>query len=692
MSNPTDVLSGGMRHQQAGRLAEAEQCYRRALQFDSANTAAMQLMSTLAMQTGQLEQAATWIKDAIHIDPSQAGFHLTLAEIYRRSHDAARSMAASQRAVQLDPRLAAARISLAAAYYRGGDLLASAASYREAVKLAPQDLSARIALGRVLRSLGQAADAEACFRRATQIAPTNYVAHAMLALALQDQHKLDAACAAFGRALKIAPRDAGTHCNLGVLLKQMHRLPEAETEFRTAIALDPQMAAAHNNLGSLLLDQSRYAETLESLRVACELQPDSCETLCNLARTLNELGQLDDAVGAVRRAIQLNPKFSYAYGDLGTSLKHLGRLEEAIDAFRTAVRLAPQEPVNRGALVYAVLFHPDCEPAAVFEEHRAWARLLADPLTETAPPHTNDRSTDRRLRVGYVSAHFCDHAVNFFSEPLLAAHDHDAVELFCYSNSSKHDDANQRLRSYADHWREIGHFTDEQAALLVRQDKIDILVDLSGHIAGHRLLLFARKPAPVQVTYLGYQATTGMQAMDYRFTDAWSDPSGTTDAWYTEKLVRLSPAFFCYRPSPDAPPVAPLPALANGYVTFGSFNNFAKVTPAVLATWAELLRQVPRSRLAILAHAVPSLKAYVKEQFAGRGIEADRVSVLNRCRRPEYLQRIAQVDIALDPFPFNGHTTTCDALWQGVPVVTLAGNTYASRFGASTIRTSRLPS
>jgi len=640
-------------------------------------------LSALAMQTGHLEQAITWITDAIQIDPSQAEYHATLAEAYRLKGDEARSIAANRHAIQLEPRLTQAHANLAAAYYRQGDLRASAASYRELVRLEPEDSTARVALGRVLKSFGQVVEAEACFRQAAQMAPGNHVPLALLGLALLDQHKLEAARAALEQARAIAPQDASTRCNLGFVLKELHRLDEAEAEFRTAIALDPHMGAAHNNLGSLLLDQARFAESLVPLRTAIGLQPNSSETLYNLARTLNELGQLDDAVVAAHRAIELNPEFSYAYGTLASSLKNLGRLDDAIAAYRTALRLAPLDSVHRSGLIYTLNFHPGYEPSALFDEHREWGRLLADPLRESALPHRNERSADRRLRVGYVSAHFWNHAVNYFSEPLLAAHDHHAVEVFCYSNGAKPDEANQRLKSYADHWREIAQLSDEQASQLVRDDRIDILVDLSGHIAGHRLLLFARKPAPVQVTYLGYQNTTGIEAMDYRLTDEWSDPTGLTDAYYTEKLVRLSPAFFCYRPSPDARPVGPLPALANGYVTFGSFNNFAKVTPAVLTTWAELMRQVPQSRLVILAHAVPSLRAYVAEGFAAHGVDGDRVSVVNRCQRSEYLQHIAGVDIALDPFPFNGHTTTCDALWQGVPVVTLAGNTYASRFGSS---------
>jgi predicted O-linked N-acetylglucosamine transferase (SPINDLY family) len=282
-----------------------------------------------------------------------------------------------------------------------------------------------------------------------------------------------------------------------------------------------------------------------------------------------------------------------------------------------------------------------------------------------------------------VSSHFCEHAVNFFVEPILASHDHDAFEVYCYSGRQRQDETTRRLQGYADQWREIAAMSDEQAAALVRRDRIDILVDLAGHIAGHRLLVFARKPAPIQVTYIGYQNTTGMAGMDYRLTDEWADPPGTTDGFYTEELVRLPRSFFCYRPSDDAPPVGPLPAAVNGFVTFGSFNNFGKVTADVLAAWAKLLLSVDRSRLVILAAAVPSLGEYLTRTFQSHGVGAERFTLADRRPRDEYLKLVSQVDIALDPFPMNGHTTTCDALWQGVPVVTLAGRTYAQRFGSS---------
>jgi protein O-GlcNAc transferase len=270
-----------------------------------------------------------------------------------------------------------------------------------------------------------------------------------------------------------------------------------------------------------------------------------------------------------------------------------------------------------------------------------------------------------------------------FAEPMLAAHDHERCEVFCYSNCPQNDETTGRFQAAADHWREVSTATDEALAEAIRRDAIDVLVDLDGHIQGNRLLAFARRPAPVQVTYIGYQNTTGMSAMDYRLTDAHADPPDTTDRYYTEKLVRLPRTFFCYRPDPAAPDTRRPPAAECGRVTFGSFNQFTKVTPEVLATWAEVLRVVDGSRLVLVAHATPWLARYVAETFERHGVDASRVELTRRRPHQQYLELIPQVDIALDPFPMNGHTTACDCLWQGVPVVMMAGRTYASRFGST---------
>jgi predicted O-linked N-acetylglucosamine transferase (SPINDLY family) len=295
------------------------------------------------------------------------------------------------------------------------------------------------------------------------------------------------------------------------------------------------------------------------------------------------------------------------------------------------------------------------------------------------------------LSVGYVSAHFRRHAVAVFLEPVLAAHDHSAVRVFCYSDVRCPDEVTARFKAHADVWRDVAGLSDEQLAEQVRADRLDILVDLAGHIAGNRMLLFARKPAPIQVTYLGYQATTGLATMDYRLTDAVADPPGQTEAFHTEKLFRLPRAFFCYRPPMEMPPVSELPARSAGHVTFASMNNFAKVSPRCLALWARLLKAVPGSRLALLIAGGAPNAGRILPAFTQAGVDGSRIEFVGRLGLQQYLEMYRRIDILLDPMPFSGHTTTCDALWMGVPVVTLAGPAYVSRMTASVLAHLPLP-
>jgi predicted O-linked N-acetylglucosamine transferase (SPINDLY family) len=284
-----------------------------------------------------------------------------------------------------------------------------------------------------------------------------------------------------------------------------------------------------------------------------------------------------------------------------------------------------------------------------------------------------------------VSAFFRSHAVNFFTEPILTSHDHDRFEIICYSDVVQPDGATERIKSAVDRWCDTCGLSDEQLADQVRGEGVDILVDLTGHIGNNRLPAFARKPAPVQVTYIGYQNTTGMTAMDYRLTDERADPPGVTDRFYTEKLVRLPRAYFCYRPPDDSPPITPLPAHGDGLVTFGSFNKFAKVSPPAIDAWLRILESVPRSRLVVLANRGGYVENHLRAAAAARGVDPARVEVFDKQPHKDYMKLLARADIALDPFPFNGHTTTCDSIWMGVPVVMLEGQSYVTRFGGSVL-------
>jgi predicted O-linked N-acetylglucosamine transferase (SPINDLY family) len=683
MNKIAQVVSLGSRHERAGQLAEAERAYRHALQLDPDNPDALHGMGTLALRAGRNDEAIHWISQAIRRDRSQAAYHANLGESYRQAGNVEQAIACNQTALRLSPGMTAIRANLANLYRQQGNLALAEQLLRELTRDLPDDVSIRLQLGHVLLGLGKPTDAEAAFRRAARIDPREPAALVGIGLSMHRMGKLPLARAAFESALAIQPADARAHNDLGNVFKELGSFVEAERHYREAMGLDPNLAGPYGNLGGYLTLEGRHQEAIDYLTEATRRAPDFGLAFCNLAVSLREMDRLDEAVAASHRAIALHPDQWNVHSNLGVCYKALGRLDEAIEEYRTAIRLDPKSCCAGSNLLYVLNYHPAYDPPQVFAEHRAWGQAHADPLTAAAAPHDNERTPGRRLRLGYVSSHFYDHAVNFFTEPILAAHDHSQFEVYCYSGGSTTDDATARLRSYADQWRDIATAGDEQASTMVRADKIDILVDLAGHIAGHRLLLFARKPAPLQVTYIGYQNTTGMAAMDYRLTDEWADPPGTTDAFYTEKLVRLPRSFFCYRPSPNAPPVGSLPATANGLVTFGSFNNFAKVTPEVLATWAQLMAEVPRSRMVILAADVPSLRKHLADAFASRGIDETRWTLEARRPRRQYLDLVSQVDIALDPFPFNGHTTTCDALWQGVPVITLAGRTYAARFGST---------
>jgi predicted O-linked N-acetylglucosamine transferase (SPINDLY family) len=670
-----------MRLQQAGQLAEAEKIYRRVLEADANNADAHHLLGTLATEAGQLQTAIEHFTTAIRHDPSQAAFHVNLGEAHRRRGDVAQAIACNRRALQLDPR--GAHANLGQLYAQQGDARAAVECYRALVRLSPDDPWASSLLGQALVSLGRFDDAETWFRRAADLAPDDARAHYNLAAVLQAQSRWEEAAGRYQAALQRNPEHFEAHNNLGTVLQKLGATDEAEQHYRRALGIDPNSVAALNNLGALLVECDCNAGSVADVHAPSDARATSAGGHVALGVGLLEAAPADEALGLFRRAIELDPDSAAAHNNLGICWKAGGQLDRAIESFRTAIRLQPDSSEFHGNLLYALNYHPDYDPPAVFAEHRAWGRKHADPLTAPCLPHANDRAPDRRLRIGYVSGQFASHAVSFFTEPILASHDRERLEVYCYSNVARADGVTHRLRRYAERWREIQALDDDQAADLVRQDQIDILVDLAGHIGENRLLVFARKPAPIQVTYIGYQNTTGMAAMDYRLTDEWADPRGVTDAFYTEKLVRLPRCFFCYQPSADAPAVNSLPALANRFVTFGSLNNLAKITPRVLAAWAAVLRAVPKSRLVLLTNVTQEIRDYVKQAFDAERIDAARIELCRRRPRRAYLDLISQVDIALDPFPMNGHTTTCDALWQGVPVVTLAGRTYASRFGSS---------
>ncbi len=533
---------------------------------------------------------------------------------------------------------------------------------------------------------GQLREAETIYRQVLELDPCHAEGHFRLGVALHDQRELRGAAECYLQVLRLNPDHVEALCNYGNLIQSEARFDEALECYRRAIVLNPEFAPAYFGRGNAYRGTGMIRDAVAAYQEAVRLEPEYVEAYNNLAVALNTLVEPDAAVEACQRGLALQPLSGELYANLALAMQAQGRVLEAIVAHRRAMELRPSDPAEHSNLLYCLNFDPTSDPLAIFSEHLAWARRHAEPLTTQVPPHSNDRDPDRRLRVGYLSPFFREHAVNYFAEPMIAAHDHAQFEVFCYSDTRRGDAATDRLKKATDHWRDVANLSDEQIAQQVREDGIDIFVDLTGHIGPNRLLVFARKPAPIQVTYLGYQTTTGMSAMDYRLTDAQANPPGTTDAYYTEKLVRLPRSFFCYRPADDSPAVTPLPATKNGAITFGSFNSLAKISDPVVRAWLEILSRVPGARLLVLANRDGVFERQLRDLAVQRGIAQDRIDVCDRRPHREYLELFERVDIGLDPFPFNGHTTTCDSIWMGVPVVMLEGSTYASRFGGSVLK------
>lgn len=525
-----------------------------------------------------------------------------------------------------------------------------------------------------------------CLNRA--IAADNGVAgfHYMLGCVLQAQQKTDDAIASFRRALALDPAYAKAHNNLGCTLEAAGNLAAAAQCYREAIGLDPNMAHAHYNLGNACRQLGDAKQAIQHIERALATEPAHADWRSNLGSLQYEQLQLDEAISNLQKAIALDPDFDRAYSALGGALVFAGRVEEAGAAFGKALELKPDRADVESWALLSMHYGLGENAPMLFDKHLAWSRRHARGLPRATTHRGVGQDADRRLNIGYVSPDFMQHPVASFIEPVLAAHDRGEFRVFCYSSGGREDDTTRRLRGHCDHWRDISGVSDMDAADRIRADGIDILVDLTGHAGGGRLLLFAWKPAPVQITWLGYPNTTGIPEMDYRLTDAVADPKGETERFHTEKLIRLPDGFLCYGPPREAPEPGDVPQVAAGHVTFGCFNNLAKVTPAMVALWAGILEAQPGARLVLKAYGLASETARhaLREQFARHRIAAGRVDLLP----PEdsfagHLAKYREIDIGLDVFPYNGTTTTCEALWMGVPVVTLAGTTHVSRTGAS---------
>jgi predicted O-linked N-acetylglucosamine transferase (SPINDLY family) len=574
-------------------------------------------------------------------------------------------------------------MQVALAHHQANRLAEAEAIYREVLSQVPDHGGALHLLGVLAGQVGRPAAAIELIARAIAVNPVVPNYHSNLGEFHRRMGQVDQAIACFHHALALDPFHADAHGNLGLALHEKNRLDEAVAAYTRALALDPpEPAEVYLNLGNALRDLGLFDDAIAALERALALRPDDARAHSNLATTLWALGRLDETVSACYRALAFQPDLAEAHNNLGIALRDQGRLDEALACFRRAVALKPDFIGAASNVLYTLQFHPGYDSREILAEHRTWARRFAEPLAGEILPHANDRTPDRKLRIGFLSPDLRFHPVGRSLLPLFAHRDRRQMEYVCYSDVLVADEVTRRLEGVADRWRENVGLSDQEVADRIRADQVDILVDTTLHTARSRLLVFARKPAPVQVTMLGPPTTTGLGTIDYRLTDPYLDPPGITDGDYTERSTRLPHCFWSYQEPEGTPPVGELPALKNGFVTFGCLNQFSKVTRPALELWSRVLQGVPGSRLVIQCQAGSHREA-VYTLFEAVGIARDRIELAASAPRLEYFHRFHALDLGLDPFPYNGHTSTLDSLWMGVPVITLAGRTAVGRGGTS---------
>lgn len=655
-----------------GRYSEAEKLYREALRADRNNPDALHLLGVLLHQTGRTTEGIDFIRRAIRKDPRTAQFHVNLANVYGESGQSERAAECLRAAIVLEPSATEPRLRLGR--YLNGELSRPREAVevlRQLLAMAPGHPEALADLATALHQLGEKAEALPYYERALQFAAGDFDLLSNYATALYETGNYERAMSVFERGLALQPRHEKLWYNLGLAHVSRERFEDAITAFKKAIEINPEHGRAKFQL-SLLLCVGREIEESADLHAHSLTTPRERADVymhAGFARMIE--GRNDKALGLARKAIEIDPDYELPWHNLLIGLN----------------------------------YHADDDARVLISEHLAWGRRHERryPIRQ----YNNDLSPQRRLRIGYISPDFRTHSVSYFIEPVLGGHDPEQVEVFCYANNQWSDEVTNRLKGYAHHWREIRGQSDDTVAELIQQDQVDILVDLALHTGDNRLLVMARKPAPIQGTWLGYAGTSGLKAIDFRLTDAWIDPPGSEE-YSVERLIRLPDTQWVYRPPTEASEVSALPAEKNGHVTFGVATNMAKINEPTVALWARILRETPGSILKIKAAGIrgrederkkvqspmaqyrsekvwDQLHEYLCEFLERDGVSADRLWLEGASPIADYFNWFGGVDVVVDTFPFAGGTTTCHALYMGVPVVTRTGNLPVSRVGSSVL-------
>jgi len=673
-------MRAALTHHRSGRLPEAEQIYREVLRAEPAHAEAHHNLGVLALQTGRTEIALAHLKAALEAAPHHEQFLLSYAGalIDGRCLDEASAVLAEgqRRGFQgetvnaLAERVNAAR----AAGARGGEDPSPAAL---------EHVSA-------LLQQGRHAESESAARALTRSHPRSGFAWKWLAVALAQMGFGEEAAQAMGLAADLL-HDPESYYNLGALLHAQGKSLEAKASYRRAIDLRPDFVEAHNNLGGVRKNLGRLEDAEASFRRVLELRPENADAHFNLGVVLQDAVRLAESEACYRRAIAICPDHAGAHFNLGVVAQDQGRLRDAESAYRRALEIKPDWPKAHSNLLFAINHDARHDQAHCLDDARRYGRMASARASGRFTTWTCERFP-QRLRVGVVSGDLKNHPVGYFLEALLSNLDPRRLELFAYPTDVAQDTLTTRLRARFAAWRPIDQLGDEAAARLIHADGVHVLLDLAGHTANNRLPVFAWKPAPVQITWLGYFATTGMPEMDFILGDPYVTPPGE-EHHFSERVWRMPERYLCFTPPAPQLEVAPLPAMASGIITFGCFNNLSKMNDEVLETWARLLRAMPSARLFLKSRqlGVASVRDETARRFHASGVAPSRLLLEGASPRTEYLRAYDRVDIALDPFPYPGGTTTVEGLWMGVPCITRRGDRFVAHMGESIAHNAGLP-
>ncbi|MEO5372733.1 MAG: tetratricopeptide repeat protein [Alphaproteobacteria bacterium] len=635
-------------------------------------------LAVAAHESGRVDEAVGILHAILEVSPDHPGCLHLHGIIAKTAGDDDGAADYFSRAIVAAPHIPDLHHLLGVCQHRRGRLENAAVSLERALALAPDNAAVLVDLGRVRIDQNRVTDALDLFRAALAVEPTLLPAMSNLGNALLVLDRYEEAIPSFHQAIAIDPTHALAHSSLGSALNALGRYDEATACFQRALEIDPGHPLSHNGLGLIHLARNQPGQALAHFERAVALAADYIDAHVNAGLALLELDRPTEAIDRIRQALALKPDNVMSLNNLGNALKDHGRLAEAMESYVRALAVEPDYLLAHTNLLMCMHYSPETSPAAIAATARRWA----DRVGAHASPETRKAVDPKgRLRIGFLSADLINHPVGYFIAPVLEHHDRVGTEVTCYCDSPRPDAMTNHLRAASDRWRSTVGMSDEAVAALVREDGIDILVDLSGHAGGTRLPVFARRPAPVQVTWIGYCGSTGLAAMDYILADDHVVRPGE-EHLFTETVWRLPGTYLCYGPPRGVSvEVSPLPAADGHPPTFGSLNNRVKITPHVVALWARALSAVPGSRLLLKSfqYGDPGVREGLRAAFASHGIAGDRLILEARSPWPGLFTTYHRIDVALDTFPFGGGITTLEALWMGVPVVTLDCDRWAGR-------------